>query len=86
MIYYPFSDEQFDTVYKEAQNQWMHTHELYIKNNQYVDLVLVPDMLIKVYQIYFNLKTEDDAEARLMNTQGCLLPQDISPESSLFLK
>ena len=57
-----------------------------MENGRYVDLVLLPEIFIVIYQRCFSLPSREIAEKRIMNALGSMDPEDISPESSLFLK
>ena len=85
MIGPPFSDSQQDLIYAEVQKVWLSTSELQKHNNEYVELVLLPEVFITIYQKYFHLPNCAIAEKRINNVLGSLLPEDISPENSLFI-
>ena len=63
---------------------WLTDHAMQIKNGRYVNLVLLPEVFITIYQRYFSLPTREIAEQYMKDT-GSMDPEDISPESSLLL-
>ena len=86
MISYPFSDEQQEIIEDEVKKVWLKNKKMQMENGRYVDLVLLPEIFVVIYQIFFILPTRKEAEKRIMNVLGSIDPEDISPESSLLLK
>ena len=86
MISCPFSDVQQEAIEDEVRQVWLKNPKMQMENGRYVDLVLLPEMFIVIYQRFFSLPTREIAEKRIMNALGSMDPEDISPESSLFLK
>ena len=86
MISCPFSDVQLEAIEDEVKQVWLKNQNMQMENGRYVDLVLLPEIFIVIYQIFFSLPTRKIAEERIMNLGGSIYTEDISPESSLFLK
>ena len=82
MIGPPFSDIQQDQIYAEVKKVWLHTRELQKQNDEYVELVLLPEVFLTIYRKYFNLPNTVIAEKRISNVLGSLDPADISPDNS----
>ena len=65
----PFSDEQQDVVYEEVRNIWLKNNMM----NRFVDVVILPEVFIRIYQVFFELSKEEAehnlelAEANLVN-------------------
>ena len=65
----PFSDEQQDVVYEEVRNIWLTNNMM----NRFVDVVILPEVFIRIYQVFFELSKEEAehnlelAEANLVN-------------------
>ena len=55
------------------------------KNDRYFQLVLLPEVYINIYKTFFHLPTKEIAESYIMD-KGSMDPEDVSPESSLFIK
>ena len=55
MIGAPFSDIQQEFIYKEVKQNWLKDKEMALKNNQYVEMVLLPEVFIKIYQKFLLL-------------------------------
>ena len=83
MIAASFSTIQQDQIYNEIKPIWLPNQEMQMKNGQYVELVLLPEVFILLYQKFFNLSAEE-AERRIFD-KGSMDPKDISPQSSLFI-
>ena len=86
MISCPFSDEQQEIIEDEVKKVWLKNKKMQMENGRYVELVLLPEIFVVIYQIFVRLPTREEAEKRIMNVLGSLDPEDISPESSLLLK
>ena len=86
MISCPFSDEQQEIIEDEVKKVWLKNKKMQMENGRYVDLVLLPEIFVVIYQIFVRLPTREEAEKRIMNVLGSIDPEDISPESSLLLK
>ena len=85
MIAFPFSDLQQDLIYKEVKNTWLKDTKQQLKNNQYVEMVLLPEVFIKIYQRYFHLESTTIAEKRIFQRGSCD-PADLTPETdSIFV-
>ena len=69
MIAFPFSDLQQDLIYKEVKNTWLKDTKQQLKNNQYVEMVLLPEVFIKIYQRYFHLESTTIAEKRIFQRE-----------------
>ena len=80
----PFSNAQHDMIFNLMKQVWLSDHAMKIKNSKYVNLVLLPEVFITIYQRYFSLPTKDIAE-KYMKDAGSMDPEDISPDSSLLL-
>ena len=86
MIADPFSDEQLEISYNEVRRIWLNTPEEQLQNSRYIDLVLYPEILIIIYQCFFQLESKSEAEARLSNNMGSLIPDaESSKDSDIFL-
>ena len=85
MIGQPFSDSQQDMIYEEVKKVWLNTRDLQLKNNEYVELVLLPEVFITIYQKFFHLPSAEMAEERIFNI-GSMDPDDVSPKKSVFIK
>ena len=48
---------------------------------EYVDYVLLPEVFIKIYQVYFNLESQNIAEERILNALGSLPPEELNDDS-----
>jgi hypothetical protein len=83
MIAAPFSTIQQEQIYAEIKPIWLPNQEMQMKNGQFVELVLLPEVFILIYQKFFNLSKEV-AESRIFN-KGSMDPEDISPQSSFFI-
>ena len=73
MIGPPFSDAQQDIVYEEVKKVWLNTQELQLKNNEYVELVLLPEVFLILYQKFLHLpdtKT-DHSRYKCVNHNFC---------------
>ena len=81
MIGAPFSDIQQEFIYKEVKQNWLKDKEMALKNNQYVEMVLLPEVFIKIYQKFLLLDSTKEAEARIFHIGSCD-PADITPETS----
>ena len=84
MIGFPFSDKQQDIVYEEVRRVWLNDQKAYFENNQYIELVLLPEVFILLYQKFLKISSSKIAEERIFNP-GSMNPDDRSPEHSLFL-
>ena len=82
MIVAPFSTIQQELIYREVKQVWLPNNEMQLKNNRYVELVLLPEVFFALYQKLFYLPTIEIAESRIQDP-GSLAPEDISPESSM---
>ena len=82
MIAAPFSTIQQELIYREVKQVWLPNNEMQLKNNRYVELVLLPEVFLALYQKFFYLPTIEIAESRIKDP-GSLAPEDISPESSM---
>ena len=82
MIAAPFSTIQQELIYREVKQVWLPNNEMQLKNNRYVELVLLPEVFLALYQKFFYLPTIEIAESRIQDP-GSLAPEDISPESSM---
>ena len=71
MIQSPFTDEQVNTAKEELTCIWMTNSKESLKNNDYLDRVLVQECLIKIYSDHFHF-SKDEAEARIFNNTSCL--------------
>ena len=83
-LFQPFSDAQHDIIFNEVKQVWLTDRAMQSKNGRYVDLVLLPEVFITIYQRYFSLPSKEIAE-QYMKDAGSMDPEDISPESSLLL-
>ena len=82
MIGPPFSEIQQDQIYAEVKKVWLNTKETQKQNDEYVELVLLPEVFLTIYQKYFILPNTAIAEKRIGNVLGSLYPDDISPDTS----
>ena len=80
----PFSNVQRDIIYNEIKQIWLLDQAMQHKNGRYVDLVLLPEVFITIYQKFFSLPSNQIAE-QYMKDAGSLDPEDISPDSSLLI-
>ena len=84
MIGAPFSDIQQEFIYKEVKQNWLKDKEMALKNNQYVEMVLLPEVFLKIYQKFLLLDSTKEAEAKIFHRESCD-PADITPETSDIL-
>ena len=76
MISCPFSDVQLEAIEDEVKKVWLKNQNMQMENGRYVDLVLLPEIFIVIYQIFFSLPTRKIAEERIMNLGGSSYPED----------
>lgn len=81
MISFPFSEQQQDAIYSHVKNRWLFDRRLYMSDYEYVDYVLLPEVFIKIYQVYFNLESPNIAEERIFNALGSLPPEELNDDS-----
>ena len=65
MIGEPFTEKQQDRVYELVKVIWLK-HKLM---DRFVDVVILPEVFLKIYQIYFDL-TKSEAEKNVNNAEG----------------
>ena len=75
--------QEQEQIYGKIKPIWLANQEMHMKNGQFVELVLLPEVFILIYQKFFNLSKEV-AESRIFN-KGSMDPKDISPQSSVFI-
>jgi len=63
----PFTTPQVDLLYKTVKNLWAPTEELWYEHRSYIAKVLVPELLLFIYQDLFGVN-RDDAERRIRET------------------
>ena len=80
----PFSERQQDQVYKEVKQIWLKLRASQLKDNEYIELVLLPEVFLVMYQKHFALRNTTEADERISNLRGSLLPDDISPDTSVM--
>ena len=81
MISVPFSEQQQDAIYSHVKNRWIFDRRSYMSDYEYVDYVLLPEVFIKIYQVYFNLESPNIAEERIFNALGSLPPEELNDDS-----
>ena len=82
MIAAPFSTIQQDIVWNEVRNVFLKDEKMQMKNNRYVELVLLPEIFITIYQKFFSLDKQS-AENYIKDFGN--MANDKSPESSLLI-
>ena len=82
MIAAPFSTIQQDIVWNEVRNVFLKDEKMQMKNNRYVELVLLPEIFITIYQKFFSLDKQT-AENYIKDFGN--MANDESPESSLLI-
>ena len=73
---------KYESIYREVKQVWLPNNEMQLKNNRYVELVLLPEVFLALYQKFFYLPAIEIAESRIKDP-GSLASEDISPESSM---
>ena len=84
MISDPFSDIQQDQIYAEVKEIWLKSRAAQMRDNEYIELVLLPEVFLVMYQKYFILPTTEEADERISNVMGSIMPEDISPTTSIL--
>ena len=64
-IGYPFSDEQQEAVFAEVKSLWGTNEQM----DRFVDLVIIPEVFIRIYQVFFQL-SKKEAEENISNATG----------------
>jgi len=59
----PFTDEQQEVVFAEVQSVWLRERIM----DRFVDVVIIPEVFIRIYQVFFNLSKEE-AESNIYKT------------------
>ena len=59
----PFTDEQQEVVFAEVQSVWLRERIM----DRFVDVVIIPEVFIRIYQVFFNLSKEQ-AESNISKT------------------
>ena len=77
MVGPPFSDNQQDIIYEEVKKVWLNTRELQLKDNNYVELVLLPEVFIILYQKFLHIPDSKTAEDKIFD-KGSMDPSDMS--------
>ena len=64
-IGYPFSDDQQEAVFAEVKSLWGTNEQM----DRFVDLVIIPEVFIRIYQVFFQL-SKKEAEENISNATG----------------
>ena len=72
MVGPPFNDLQQDQVYALVEQIWMKDMKMYMDNNFYINMVLLPSIFIRIYQVFFGLDSFKEAERRIGNLKASL--------------
>ena len=70
MVGGPFTDAQQEIIYERAKAYWLTPMDMFMENNHYVSYVLLPTILIKIYQVFMELSSFDEAERRINNAEA----------------
>ena len=80
----PFSDSQQEAIWNEVRKIWLQDQKMHMKNNKYVELVLLPEIFITIYQKFFCLGTKEIAE-QYIKDPGSMDPRDMSSDPDSLL-
>jgi hypothetical protein len=76
----PFSEEQQDVVYEVVKSIWMKEKKI----DKIVDVVIVPEIFVRIYQVFFNL-SKSEAERNLGNAEGnAIRSNSVSSDEEYF--
>jgi hypothetical protein len=76
----PFSEEQQDVVYEVVKSIWMKENKI----DKIVDVVIVPEIFVRIYQVFFNL-SKSEAERNLGNAEGnAIRSNSVSSDEEYF--
>ena len=81
----PFNDVQEEIVYGLTKQIWLKDRQMYMDNNFYVSHVLFPTILIRIYQVFFEIESFEEAERRIRNNLANLEPSPNNSASGEFL-
>ena len=70
MVGPPFNDLQQDQVYALVEQIWMKDMKMYMDNNFYINMVLLPSIFIRI--VFFGLDSFKEAERRIGNLKASL--------------
>ena len=79
MIGAPFSDEQQDQVWEEVKATWLKEKRM----DRFVDVVLLPEVFIRIYQVFFQL-SKAEAEKNISNAEGNSFPGDSDSSTDML--
>ena len=80
LISEPFTDEHNDVIHKELRKHFMKNQTI---PSRFIDFVLVPEVLLKIYSIFFDV-SKSEAEKNLMR-QGIYRRSDSNSSDEPFL-
>ena len=72
MVGPPFSDAQQDLVYEQAKEIWLTDMDMYRENNFYISHVLLPTIFIRIYQVFMEVDSFEEAERRINNAKASI--------------
>ena len=79
MVGAPFTDLQQDIIFEQVKNIWLKDKDMDRENRHYVDFVLLPTVFIRIYQVFMELTSFEEAERRINNAKASLYHE--SPDS-----
>ena len=72
MVGPPFTDAQQDYIYEKVKRIWLRDPEMYMENNYYVSYVLLPTIMIRIYQVFMELESFEEADRRINNSKASM--------------
>ena len=72
MVNPPFTDAQQDYIYEKVKQIWLRDPEMYMENNYYVSCVLLPTIMIRIYQVFMELESFEEADRRINNSKASM--------------
>ena len=72
MVGPPFTDAQQDYIYDKVKQIWLRDPEMYMENNYYVSCVLLPTIMIRIYQVFMELESFEEADRRINNSKASM--------------
>ena len=76
VVGHPFSDVQQEQIYDQAKQIWLKDMDMYMENNFYITYVLLPTIFIRIYQVFMELESFEEAERRISNHTACIAGTD----------